>query len=580
MPMVMSCRSRAAMKLHADCYDRLKKPIHLDTPTISAVDEKPTCGVRRDRPVKPKVPRRPLPPGTRLPNPQNIPGQPVRSTVGGGKAPPRARRYDGAKATFFHIKGQSWESKGYAELSQGELDRMRASRPRTTEERRAEQDRRMEEQQYHTAEAERMRNYFHDIDEQRRERERETQKRDDDEADEDVNEERRVEAKRLQVLHRALDAKYETDVRVKDATRAISEAKCSAMWTAQIQERKLLNRIQLDHDEEMALKNRDYNNAKWGTVEQHDQAEEERRRQFGNAVREQISDREKLRFLAQDRLRMEAKDLRAAIDEYKKAELAEGEMRSRRKLAYRDELNKYTNLHRNFVRMMCEQDQRDENRAFEYLKLKEQQLKQQRAEREAIAADEKRKRDVLFAVGQKILDAKDNREEMHFLAEHERLERKYRENERKAAEKERKMAAELKRANMEQMERLSQMKACYYVQRERELKEMIEYRKKHEEQMKREAEEQAIKKACLRSSVSCQIEEREKTRRRELEDEHLAFERERAAEAQRQKEIDTVITVKLDDLQKRGCLPNLAVRSLKGRVANADNKKKLGAEFT
>jgi len=65
-----------------------------------------------------------------------------------------------------------------------------------------------------------------------------------------------------------------------------------------------------------------------------------------------------------------------------------------------------------------------------------------------------------------------------------------------------------------------------------------------------------------------------------LENEHLAFERERAAEAQRQKEIDTVITVKLDDLQKRGCLPNLAVRSLKGRVENAGNKKKLGSEFS
>jgi len=201
MPMVMPCRSRAAMKLHPDCYDRLKKPIYLETPPLSTVEEEPLCGVRRDRPVKPKVQRRPLPPGTRLPNPVAVPGQKItRSAVGGGKAPPRARKYDGAKATFFHIKGQSWESKGYAELSQCELDRMRASRPRTTEERRAEQDRRMEEQQYHTAEAERMRNYFHDIDEQRREKEREAQKRDDDEADEDVNEDRRAEAKRLQVV--------------------------------------------------------------------------------------------------------------------------------------------------------------------------------------------------------------------------------------------------------------------------------------------------------------------------------------------------------------------------------------------
>ncbi|EDV34454.1 uncharacterized protein Dana_GF20956 [Drosophila ananassae] len=576
MPMVMPCRSRSGTKLPPDCYDRVRRPIYVEAPALSTIVEEPQCGSRRDKPVKPKDQRRPLPPGTRPPGPLPVPGQ---HKVGGGKAP-RGRHYDGAKATFFHIKGQSWESKGYAELSLSELERMRAQRPKTTEERRAEQDRRMEEQQYHTAEAERMRNYYHDIDEQRREKEREAEKQHDVEADEDVDEERRIEAKRLQVLHRALDAKYESDERVKEASRAISEAKCSAMWTAQIQERKLLNRIQSDHDEEMARKNLAYNNAKWGTVEEKDQAEEERRKQFGMAVREQISDREKLRFMAQDRLRLEARDMRSFIEENKKAEAAEVENQSRRKSAYREELNKYIKLHRNFVRMMCEQDQRDETRAFEYLKLKEKELRAQRAEKEAIEADAKRKRDVLFAVGQKILDAKDNREEMHFLAEHERLERKYRENERQAAEKQRRMAAELKRGNLEQMEHLSQMKACYYVQRERELKEMIEYRAKLEEQLKKEAEEQAQKKACLRTSVACQIEEREKARRRELETSHLNFERDRAAEAQRQKEIDTVIAVKLDDLQKRGCLPNQAVRSLKGRVANAGNKKKIGSEFS
>ncbi|KAH8409271.1 hypothetical protein KR009_011672 [Drosophila setifemur] len=579
MPMVMPCRSRAAMKLHPDCYDRLKKPIYLEASAPASVVQEAQCGVRRDRPVHPKDQnRRPLPPGTRPPGP--LPGQKSARPVGWVKDQPRNRKYDGAKATFFHIKGQSWESKGYAELSQCELERMRAQRPKTTEERRAEQERRVEEQQLHTDEAEQLRNYFHDIDEQRRDREREMEKQHDLEADEDVDEERRIEAKRLQVLYRALDAKYESDERVKEASRAISEAKCSAMWTAQIQERKILNRIQLDHDEQLARKNQDFNDAKFGTAEQHDQLKEEGRKQFGNAVREQISDREKLRFLAQDRQRLEARDLRAAIDEYKKAEAAEVESQSRKKLAYRDDLNKYIKLHKNFVRMMCEQDQRDEMRAYDYLRHKELQLRTQRAEKEAIESDVRRKRDVLFAVGQKILDAKGNREEMHFLAEHERLERRYREDERKAAEKQMKMAADLKRGNREQMEHLSQMKACYYVQRERELKEMIEYRAKIEEQKKREDDEAAAKKACLRTTVSCQIEEREKARRRELEEEHLAFERDRAAEALRQKEIDTVITVKLDDLQKRGCLPHQAVRSLKGRVVNAGNKKKLGSEFS
>ncbi|XP_020811797.1 trichohyalin [Drosophila serrata] len=578
MPMVLGCRARNALKLHPDCYDRLKRPIYMEPPPSTNTVKDEPCGSRRDKPVKPKEQKRTLPPGTIPPRP--LPGPQPGQRTGGSKAPPRARNYDGAKATFFHIKGQPWESKGYAELSKNDLDRMRGWRPPTVEERRAEQERQLEEQSFQTAEAERMRTYFHDIDEQRREKEREAQKKVDAEADEDIDEDRKVEAKRLQVLHRALDAKYESDVRVKEATRAISEAKCSAMWTAQIQERKLLDRIQSDHDEEMARKNLLYNNSKWGTVEQNDQKEEERRKQFGMAVREQIKDREQLRFMAEDRVRADARELRAAIDEVKKAEAAEVDSRSKRKVAYREELNTYMQLHKDFVRMMCEQDQRDEIRAYEYRKLKEKQLREQRAEREAIEADAQQKRNVLFAVGQKALDAKGNREEMHYLAEVERMERKYRENERKAAEKERRLAADIKKANLEHMEHLSQMKACYYVQREREIKEMIEYQAKLEEQMKREADEQELKKHCLRTGVSCQIEEREKARRRELEDERLAIEREKAAEAQRQKEIDTVITVKLDDLQKRGCLPSMAVRSLKGRVANAGLKKKFGSEYS
>ncbi|KAH8232572.1 hypothetical protein KR032_009668 [Drosophila birchii] len=578
MPMVLSCRARGSMKLHPDCYDRLKRPIYMEPPPRANIVKDEPCGVRRDKPVKPKEQKRPLPPGTIPPRP--MPGPQPGQRTGGNKAPPRARNYDGAKATFFHIKGQPWESKGYAELSKNDLDRMRAWRPPTVEERRAEHERQLEEQQYQTAEAERMRIYFHDIDEQRREREREAEKRYDAEADEDIDEDRKVEAKRLQVLHRALDAKYESDVRVKEATRAISEAKCSAMWTAQIQERKLLDRIQSDHDEEMARKNLLYNNSKWGTIEQNDQKKEEQRKQFGMAVREQIKDREQLRFMAEDRVRAEARELRSAIDEVKKAEVAEVESQAKRKVAHREELNTYLQLHKDFLRMMCEQDQRDEMRAYEYRVLKEKQLREQRAEREAIEADAQQKRNVLVAVGQKTLDAKGNREEMHYLAEVERMERKYRENERKAAEKERRMAADIKKANLEHMEHLSQMKACYYVQREREIKEMIEYRAKYEEQMKNEAAEQDLKKHCLHTAVTCQIEEREKARRRELDDERLAIEREKAAEAQRQKEIDTVITVKLDDLQKRGCLPSNAVRSLKGRVANADSKKKLGSEYS
>ncbi|EDW72158.2 uncharacterized protein Dwil_GK10338 [Drosophila willistoni] len=456
---------------------------------------------------------------------------------------------------------------------------MRATRPRTAEEKLYDQERRLDEQRRYNEEAERIRNYFHDIDEVRREKEREKEREQDALAEDNIDEGTRTEAKRVQVLHKALNSRYESDVRVKEATRAINEAKCSAMWTAQIQERRLLDRIKANFDEEQNSKNNEYNQSKWGTLEQRDLNETEKRMKFGNAVRQQISDREKLRFMAQDRSRDEAKQVQAAIDEFKRFEAEQSLLNNTRKSAYRDELHKYIKLHKDFRRLMCEQEQRDERRAYDYVLEKEKKRKADRAEREAIEADQKRKRDILFAVQQKIIDAKDNRDEMRFLAERERLERRYRDEERQAAEKERRLVTELKQANLDQMEQISKLKACYYVQREKELKQILKDRNKFEEEKKKEAEQLLAKKDDLRTAVAMQMEEREKIRRRDQEEERLNYEKSRAAEALRQKEIDMVIAVKLDDLAKKNCLPNVTLRSLTGRLTYA-GQKKLGANLS
>ncbi|XP_022214551.1 trichohyalin [Drosophila obscura] len=578
----MPCEPRPSRTLLSpDCFDRSGKLVYYENAAAGMLkQEEVPCGVRKDRPVKPKDVhgKRMLPPGTRPPG--RVPGAlaAMARRIGGNKPTPSEKRAESGKATFFHVQGQSWESKGFAELTPTELERMRSGRPKSADEKRAEQAQKQEEQREHTEETERIRNYFHAIDEQRREKERERQRQQDVEAA-DVDEEQRAEAKRLKVLHHSLNAKYEMDERVREATKAISEAKCSAMWTAQIQERRLLDRIQAEYDAHQARKNLEFNNSKWGTVEQKDAADEDKRRQFGADVRQQILDREKMRYVAQDRQKQEAREMRVAVDEYKKAEAHHVQTISKGKLNYREELDKYSKMHREFVRMMCQQDQSDEQRAYDYLLQKEAKLREERAEMKAHKAEVKRQRDALFVVQQKILDAKDNQDEMRFIAEHERLERKYRETERLAAEKERRIADELRKGNLEQLDRLSQMKACYYAQRERDNKLMLQYRAEEEELSKAEAAADKVKRENLRSGVACQMEEREKARRRELAAERLEFEKARAAEIQRQTEIDTVIAVKLDDLTKRGCLPGKALNTLKGRVANAAHKK-LGAEMS
>ncbi|SPP77098.1 trichohyalin-like [Drosophila guanche] len=512
------------------------------------------CGMSKDRTVKSK---RRLPPGTRPPTPSE-------------------KRAESGKATFFHVQGQSWESKGFAELTAIELERMRSGRPKSADEKRAEQAMKQEEQRQQTEETERMRNYFRGIDERRREKE--LQRQQDMEAA-DVDEEQRAEANRLKVLQHSLNVRYEMDERVRQATKDISEAKCSAIWTAQMHERRLLDRAQAEWDALQARKNLEYNNSKWGTERQKDANDEIKRRQFGADVRQQILNREKMRYVAQERQQQEAHELRVAVDGFKKAEAHHVQAVSQGKQSYRQELDKYSKMRREFVRMMCQQDQSDERRAYDYLLQKEAKLRQEQAERKAQQAEVKRQRDALFVIQEKMMNAKDNQDELRFIAEHERLERKYREAERQAAEKERRIADELRKGHLEQLDRLSQMKACYYTQRERDNRVMMQLRAEEAEQRTVEAAADKVKRETLRLGVACQMEERARARRRELAAERTEFERARAAEVQRQTEIDTVIAVKLDALTKRGCLPMRELNALKGRVATAAHKN-LGQMMT
>ncbi|BFG00951.1 trichohyalin [Drosophila madeirensis] len=574
------CEPRASRaRLSPDCFDRTGKLVYYENAAAGMLQQQEIpCGVRKDRTVKTKDAngKRMLPAGTRPPGRVPAALAAMARRIAGNKPTPSEKRAESGKATFFHVQGQSWESKGFVELTPIELERMRSGRPKTADEKRAEQAMKQEEQRQQTEETERIRNYFRAIDGQRREKELRRQQ---DMEAADVDEEQLAEANRLKVLQHSLNVRYEMDERVREATKAISEAKCSAVWTAQVKERRLLDRAQAECDAHQARKNLEYNNSKWGTDKQKDATDEIKRRQYGADVRQQILDRERMRYTAQDRQQQEAHEMRVAVDEFKKAEAHHVQAVSKGKQSYRQELDNYSKMHREFVRIMCQQDQSDEQRAYDYLLQKEAKLRQELAERKAQQAEVKRQRDALFVVQEKMMNAKDNQDEMRFIAEHERLERKYREAERQAAEKERRIADELRKGNLEQLDRLSQMKACHYTQRERDNRVMMQLRAEEAEQRKVEAAADKVKRNNLRLGVACQMEERERARRLELAAERMEFENARAAELQRQTEIDTVIAVKLDDLTKRGCLPGRELNTLKGRLANVAHKK-LGAEMT
>ncbi|ALC48303.1 CG5062 [Drosophila busckii] len=600
MPMSMPCTTHASRALPRDCYDKLGRRIGLDleqsiypSKSKQLLPAASTGGPMR-RQSRQKIcekmmaeaetqnrsrflqagktrkaqMRKGLPPGT-VP-----PGESQGSVFSRPKASKRGGC--GGVASYFHVQGRSWESKGFAELKQTEVEHLRSLRPPTVEQLQAEQELRREEERQNKAEAERVRMYYQEIDEARRERELEAQRQIDAEADDTQDEVKAAEIRRLKVLHQSLQARHEQDERVQSATRAIGAAKCSAMWTAQIEERAMLERLQDEFDVLQEHKANEFNDSKWGSIARQNEKEHERRLKFGAEVRQQINDRRQLRHLAAERDRDEALQVRDAFDEYRRYQQEESKVHGARKAHYRNELFHYIQLHRDFGKLMCEQERRDELRANDYVIKKEAQKVEARLKQAALEAEKERKRDAMFVIQQKILDAKDNREEMRLLAEHERLERKYRMEEREAVETRRRLVDELRQGNLQAMQQMEKMKACYYAQRKRETDEMKAERLRYEAQQKIEQEQNMGKKINLHQGVTAQMEEHERARRREIEQERLDDEKARAQEAQRQKEIDMVISVKLDELAKKQCLPYNALQSLSGRVANSGQRRLAG----
>lgn len=204
--------------LPSECYDRnkrkigleMEKPVRLPKPVptdflgafkrqprVSICEKQLAEGLLQQRDgfllAGKKGNRRTLPPGTVAPKPVGL-FRPVK---------PTKRKGLGGEATYFHVLGQPWESKGFATLQKEHVDRMKSSRPPTAEEIQAEVEQLREEERQNKEEEDRVRSYYHEIDEARRERELEVQRQIDAEADDD-DAEKAAEAKRLMVLHKSL----------------------------------------------------------------------------------------------------------------------------------------------------------------------------------------------------------------------------------------------------------------------------------------------------------------------------------------------------------------------------------------
>lgn len=230
MPTNMPCVTRRGRTLHPDCYDRLGRKVGLELERVRRplkmhpdfsrgkkqlalrICEKEqqeamrqqarSCGFQLSAGVglKSLSKQRPLPPGTVSP--------PLSRPLPRPYQKPLRRSGTGGEATYFHVLGQPWESRGYAELTKEEVDRMKAAKPLSPEELKAEHERLNEEERHNKEEAERVRVCYWEMDEARREREQELQRQLDAEVDGD--DEKASEARKQMVLHKQLTVS-ETD---------------------------------------------------------------------------------------------------------------------------------------------------------------------------------------------------------------------------------------------------------------------------------------------------------------------------------------------------------------------------------
>ncbi|XP_011189016.2 cilia- and flagella-associated protein 45 [Zeugodacus cucurbitae] len=460
---------------------------------------------------------------------------------------------------------KSGRTKNQTTLTQKELDRLKnASKVVTLEDRLEVLKRQEEERNRMEKETEEVRTRFKKIDDAR-------QKALEENA---VKEDLFGAGEKVKVLERAFLAKHEQEEEVRRVNRIILNAKCQAVRDAQIQEKEDFQREL--RNEEMRMDRMVLEGAT-GALKKEDAKEEKKKEEklkYACEIRNQLNERETLRFLEAERLEQEAKRIRKANELIRVEDERQAQLQRERKLKFREELNRIAEMAALFKRMLCEQEREADMRAAAYMREKQKKERELAMEKKLAQEASESKRQRIFILAQKVLEAKSASEELSYMREQERIEREYRRKEKEATMRKRQIEKDLAEARESQLRQTKQRQALQIARAEQDFDNLMAQVKVDEEKQKQQEAQRERQNDCYRQAIIKQMNDKELERRRLLELDRAQALDWREGERQRDRNIRAVIDAKLAAMRD-ACLPEKYIKEVEMQLTKIKGQKAL-----
>ncbi|XP_067646590.1 cilia- and flagella-associated protein 45 [Eurosta solidaginis] len=465
-----------------------------------------------------------------------------------------------------HATGRkSGKTRNQAMLTVKELERLKvASKVPTLEERLADLKRQEEERNRMEKETEELRLRFKKIDDAR-------QKALEENA---VKEDLFGAGEKVKVLERAFLAKHEQEEEVRRVNRIILNAKCQTVRDAQIQEKEDFQRDL--RDEEIRIDRMVLEGAT--SALKKEDANEERKKaeklKYACEIRNQLSERENLRFLEAERLEEEAKRIRKANELIREEDERQAKLQRERKLKFREELNRIAEMAALFKKMLCEQEREADMRVAAYIREKQKKERELAMEKKLAIEAAESKRQRIYILAQKVSEAKSASEELNYMREQERIEREYRRKEKEAALRKKQIEQDLAEARERQLRDTKHRQALQIARAEQDFDTLMSQVKLEEEKQKQREAQREKQNQCYRQAIIKQMNDKEFERRRLLDLDRAQALDWREGERQRDRNIQTVINAKLAAMRD-ACLPERYVKEVEMQLVKIRGPKAL-----
>lgn len=288
---------------------------------------------------------------------------------------------------------------------------------------------------------------------------------------------------------------------VQRANRLILATKCHVIRDAQVAEKNEIKQEMRDEElrlEKMMLDER----AK--ALQLEDVRRDQLRRvnaKHAYEIKNQLREREMAKVMEAERIEEEAKAMAKAQIAITLDMIEKERDRKEQKLRVRTELQKSNELSEFFKGLVFEEQRIADMKAQEFMRIKQEREQQLAHEKKLAAELKQREADRLLVLQTKMLNTKDEQEEMNMRRNQEEKEREFRRKEKEAVLKKKKADQELEVTRRAQLEEIKRTRALNIVREEIAFKNVVTKLKEEEMKANQLEEEKYLKREKYRSGI-------------------------------------------------------------------------------